>query len=68
MGSDLNPASIADNRMKLDIVIFGGYGGLWNNHMQFNTSKMPYWWIKSFDDNDPKSDNWLNNGDLEKLV
>ncbi len=68
MGSDLNPASIADSRYKLDILLFGVYGGAYQNHMHFNTRKMPYWWIKSFDDDDPKSDDWLNNGDLEKLV
>ena len=68
MGSDLNPASIVDSRYKFDMVLFGGFVGGYNNHMQFNASKMPYWWIKSFNDSDPKSDNWLNNGDLEKLV
>lgn len=68
MGSDLNPASIADSRYKFDIVLFSGYFGAYQNHMYFNTRKMPYWWVKSFDDNDPKSHDWLNNGDLEKLV
>lgn len=68
MGSDLNPASIADNRMKFDLVLFGGYVGGFNNHMAFNASKMPYWWTKSLNDNNQKSYDWLNNGDLDKLV
>ncbi|MBL4593589.1 MAG: OmpA family protein [Flavobacteriales bacterium] len=68
MGSDLNPASIADNRLKFDLLLFGGYVGGFNNHMQFNTSKMPNWWIKSFNSKYPDSDAWMNNGDLEKLV
>ena len=37
MGSDLNPASIADSRFKFDLVLFSGYVGGYNNHMQFNT-------------------------------
>ena len=48
MGSDLNPASIADSRFKFDLLLLGGYVGGFNNHMQFNTRKMPYWWINSF--------------------
>jgi outer membrane protein OmpA-like peptidoglycan-associated protein len=68
MGVDLNPASIADSRYKLDIVLFNFYGGVYNNHAHFNTKNMPHWWIKSFDDNDPQSDAWLNGDDLEKLV
>ena len=68
MGSDLNPASIADSRYKFDLVLFSGYLGGYNNHMQFNARKMPYWWIKSLNDSDPKSYDWLNNGDLDKLV
>ncbi|PCJ28086.1 MAG: hypothetical protein COA97_02080 [Flavobacteriales bacterium] len=68
MGSDLNPASIADSRFKFDLVLFNVYVGGFNNHMQFNTSKMPHWWINSFDDNYADSDDWMNNGDLGKLV
>ena len=68
MGSDLNPASIADNRLKFDLVLFGGYVGGFNNHMFFNTKKMPHWWIKSFNSEYESSNNWMNNGDLGKLV
>ncbi len=68
MGSDLNPASIADSRYKFDMVVFGMYAGVYNNHMQFNGRKMPHWWIKSLDDNYQDSYDWLNNGDLDKLV
>ncbi len=68
MGSDLNPASIADSRFKFDLVLFGGYAGGYNNHMTFNGGKMPFWWIKSLNDDHPESFDWLNNGDLEKLV
>ena len=68
MGSDLNPASIADNRMKFDLVIFGGYVGAYQNHMNFNGSKMPHWWYKSTNDKYYDSRQWLNDGDLEKLV
>jgi outer membrane protein OmpA-like peptidoglycan-associated protein len=68
MGSDLNAASIADSRFKFDLLLFGGYVGGFNNHMQFNTQKMPYWWINSFNEEDPKANEWMNNGDLDKLV
>ncbi len=68
MGSDLNPASIADSRFKFDLLIFGGYAGAYNNHMQFNTKKMPHWWYKSLNDDYADSDAWLNDGDLDKLV
>jgi len=68
MGSDLNPASIADNRLKFDLVLFSGYVGLYNNHMEFNTRKMPHWWKNSFNSDYADSDEWMNNGDLEKLV
>jgi len=48
MGADLNPASIADNRMVVDVTLgalhFGGY----NNHLYMNTRLMPYWWKESF--------------------
>lgn len=68
MGSDLNPASIADSRYKFDLVLFSMYFGGYNNHAQFNARKMPHWWIKSLNDDNPKSYDWLNNGDLDKLV
>ncbi|TXB65374.1 OmpA family protein [Vicingus serpentipes] len=68
MGLDLNPASIADNRMKMDMVIFGASVYGYNNHAYFNPKHMPYGWIKSFDADDPKSDAWMNNEDLNQLV
>jgi len=68
MGADLNPASIADSRFKVDVLIVGGYFGLYNNHMAFNTRKMPHWWIKSLKGETPQADAWLNDGDLDKLV
>jgi outer membrane protein OmpA-like peptidoglycan-associated protein len=68
MGSDLNPASIADSRYKVDVLVFGAYLSIYNNHAYFNTKKMPHWWIKSFDSNDPASEQWLEDSQLEKLV
>jgi outer membrane protein OmpA-like peptidoglycan-associated protein len=68
MGSDLNPASIADNRMKMDMVIFGASVYGYNNHAYFNPKHMPYGWIKSFDADDPKADAWMNDDDLNQLV
>ena len=69
MGSNLNPASIADSRYKFDLLVFGLYAGAHNNHMQFNASKMPFWWYRSFNNVDyAESDDWLNNGDLGKIV
>lgn len=68
MGADLNPASIADSRMKWDVVVFSTYLSLYNNYLQFNARKMPHWWVKSFNDSDPASHNWLTSKDLAKLV
>jgi outer membrane protein OmpA-like peptidoglycan-associated protein len=68
MGLDLNPASIADNRMKMDMVIFGASVYGYNNHAYFNPKHMPYGWIKSFDNEDPKSDAWMNDDDLNQLI
>ena len=68
MGSDLNPASIADSRFKVDVLILGGYLGAYQNHMAFNTRKMPHWWTKSLKGETPQADAWLNEGDLDKLV
>lgn len=64
MGSDLNSASIADSRFKVDVLVFGGYFGVYNNHMAFNTNEMPHWWINSFKGDTPESDAWLNNSDF----
>jgi outer membrane protein OmpA-like peptidoglycan-associated protein len=68
MSLDFNPASIADNRMKMDMVIFGAsiYG--YNNHAYFNPKHMPYGWIKSFNADDPKAEAWMNNEDLNQLI
>lgn len=68
MGSDLNPASIADSRFKVDVLIFGGHISAYQNHMAFNTRKMPHWWVNSLKGETPQSDAWLNSGDLDKLV
>ena len=68
MGSDLNPASIADSRYKLDVILFSGFQSSYNNHMAFNTSTMPYWWIKSFDSSDPKSKAWLEADGFGKII
>jgi outer membrane protein OmpA-like peptidoglycan-associated protein len=68
MGLDLNPASIADNRMKMDMVIFGASVYGYNNHAYFNPKHMPYGWVKSFNADDPKADAWMNNEDLNQLV
>lgn len=68
MGLDLNPSSIADNRMKFDAVLFGASVSGYNNHAYFNPRKMPFWWIKSFDEENPTANAWMNDDDLEKLV
>ena len=68
MGVDLNPASMADSRYKLDIILFNFYGGVYNNHAQFNTRKMPRWWINAFNQDDPVANEWMNSTDSEKLV
>jgi len=68
MGSDLNPASIADSRFKIDVLVVGGYFGVYNNHMAFNTRKMPHWWTKSLKGETPQADAWLNESELDKLV
>lgn len=57
-GLDFNPASIADNRSKVDVTLIGlsliGY----NNLIFFNTKNMPYGWNKSLNSTDPKAVNW----------
>ena len=68
MGSDLNPASIADSRYRFDVLLFGTYLGAYQNHMVFNTKKMPYWWGKSFDSEDKIADAWMTDEDLNLLV
>lgn len=68
MGLDYNPASIADNRMKVDVVIFGAFLSVYNNHAYFNPKHMPYGWLNSFNDSDPKAKAWMENEDYEKLV
>ena len=68
MGVDLNPASIADSRYKVDIILFNFYGGVYNNHAHFNTRKMPRWWINASNQDDPVANAWMNSSDSEKLV
>lgn len=68
MGLDYNPSSIADNRMKVDVVLFGAFASVYNNHAYFNPKHMPYGWINSFNYNDPKSKAWTDNTDLQKFV
>lgn len=68
MGSDLNPASIADSRYKVNIILFSGFQSTYNNHLVFNTKTMPYWWVKSFDDTDPKSKAWMDGDGFGKII
>jgi len=42
LGLDYNPSSIADNRMKVDVVLFGAFIHGYNNHAYFNPKYMPY--------------------------
>jgi outer membrane protein OmpA-like peptidoglycan-associated protein len=58
-GGDFNPASIADNRFVFDLTLAGFSGSLYNDHIYFNTQRMPYWWSQSFDQNDPAVDAWM---------
>ncbi|MCB9225123.1 MAG: OmpA family protein [Crocinitomicaceae bacterium] len=60
-GVDMNPASLADNRFIVDVVLFGGSMSAYNNHIYFNPKNMPYWWTQSFvkENQDPAVDHWL---------
>lgn len=68
LGLDYNPSSIADNRMKVDVVLFGAFVHGYNNHAYFNPKYMPYGWINSFNYNDEKARLWIDNKDLQKFV
>ena len=68
LGLDYNPSSIADNRMKVDVVLFGAFIHGYNNHAYFNPKYMPYGWINSFNYNDEKARLWMDNKDLQKFV
>ncbi len=68
LGLDYNPASIADNRMKVDILLFGFYFQGYNNHAYFNPKYMPGGWLSSFDSNNPQSNAWMNDSTLQKFV
>lgn len=59
-GSDLNIASIADNRFVVDVTLGTFSTTSYNNHMYFNTHLMPYWWTQSFNSQDPPVNAWLN--------
>lgn len=48
MGADLQPASIVDSRIKVDINLGSVNFGAWQNAKYFNTNNMPKWWVKSF--------------------
>ncbi len=49
MGADLQPASIVDNRFKVDINLFSMNTSVWQNAKYFDTQNMPKWWRKSFE-------------------
>lgn len=48
MGADLQPASIVDSRLKVDINLFSVDFHAWQNARYFNADNMPKWWTKSF--------------------
>ncbi len=68
MGSDLNPAAIADNRMKIDVTLgafsFAGY----NNHLYMNTRLMPYWWVESFSSTEQAAEDWRSDQYFGKII
>ena len=68
LGSDLNPASIADSRYKVNVVLFSAFGSAYNNHLYFNTKTMPNWWMGSFDDTDPQSKAWMDSEGFGKII
>jgi len=51
-GGDLNPANIADNRMAVDITLFGFSANAYNNYGYFNPHQMPLWWKGTFSTDD----------------
>ena len=59
-GVDLNPATLADNRFIVDVVIGGVSTTNYNNHLYFNPHQMPYWWTQTFNNEDPIVNAWLN--------
>jgi outer membrane protein OmpA-like peptidoglycan-associated protein len=48
MGADLQPASIVDSRIKVDINLFSVNMSAWQNARYFQSDNMPKWWVKSF--------------------
>jgi outer membrane protein OmpA-like peptidoglycan-associated protein len=68
MQGDLNPAFLVDNRMKVDVNLFGFSHSTYNNYTYFNTRLMPYWWIKSFDTVDVAAQAWQNDPDFATVV
>lgn len=67
MGLDYNPASIADNRMKVDVLLFGAYVSVYNNHAYFNPKFMPSGWTGLLT-NDPKTKAWMEDTTLQQFV
>lgn len=50
MGTDLQPASFVDGRLKFDLNIFSFNFNAYTNAVAFDTKGMPNWWRKSFGD------------------
>lgn len=70
MGSDLNPASLADNRMVVDVTLAGFSFNAYNNYLHMNTRLMPYGWQGSFssDTNDLAAQQWQNDPNFGKII
>ncbi len=64
----LNPGFMADNRLKVDVSVFGFSATGYNNHMYMNTRLMPEWWVKSFTDTTGAPRAWRDNPNFDKIV
>ena len=67
LGSDFNPANIADNRMKFDLFVGTGITGF-NNYLFMNTSTMPSGWISSFTGENAIDTTWRSQPWFEKVI
>jgi outer membrane protein OmpA-like peptidoglycan-associated protein len=72
-GTDLNPANVADSRFIVDVTLGSGSVSAYNNHLYFNTYKMPYWWTQAFDRGespnvDPAVNAWLDEPDFGTIT
>ena len=67
LGSDFNPANIADNRMKVDLFVGAGITGF-NNYLFMNTSTMPSGWISSFTGENAIDTTWRSQPWFEKVI